>query len=93
MIQFYNGQRVLALAQSRQRTGRFFVICAAWVGPVGTQIGLQHVIDDLGFIFSFADWGRLIAPQGWMLKGRRLDQLLDDAPPELLAATPLSIAA
>lgn len=56
-------------------------------------IGEQHVIEDLGFIPSFADWGRLIAPQGWMLKGRRLDQLLDDAPPEIPAATPLSIAA
>jgi hypothetical protein len=56
-------------------------------------IGEQHVIEDLGFIPSFADWGRLIAPQGWMLKGRRLDQPLDDAPPEISAATPLSIAA
>ncbi|HMT41607.1 MAG TPA: hypothetical protein PKC48_00245 [Sphingorhabdus sp.] len=26
-------------------------------------IGEQHVIEDLGFIPSFADWGRLIAPQ------------------------------
>ena len=56
-------------------------------------IGEQHVIEDLGFIPSFADWGRLIAPQGWMLKGRRLDQPLDDAPAEISAATPLSIAA
>lgn len=36
-------------------------------------IGEQHVREDLGFIPSFADWGRQIAPQAWMLKGRSLD--------------------
>ena len=37
-------------------------------------LGEQHVREDLGFIPSFADWGRLIAPQGWMLRGNRLDE-------------------
>lgn len=56
-------------------------------------IGEQHVIEDLGFIPSFADWGRLIQPQTWMLKGRQLDQPTSDAPPEPAPAVPLSLAA
>lgn len=41
-------------------------------------IGEQHVIEDLGFIPSFADWARLIEPRPWMLKGRRIgDPALD----------------
>ena len=56
-------------------------------------IGEQHVIEDLGFIPSFADWGRLIQPQTWMLKGRQLDQPTSDAPPEPARAVPISLAA
>lgn len=56
-------------------------------------IGEQHVTEDLGFIPSFADWGRLIQPQTWMLKGRPLDQPASDAPPEPAPAVPLSLAA
>ena len=56
-------------------------------------IGEQHVIEDLGFIPSFADWGRLIQPQTWMLKGRQLDQPAIDAPPEPAPAVPVSVAA
>ena len=56
-------------------------------------IGEQHVIEDLGFIPSFADWGRLIQPQTWMLKGRQLDQPTSDAPPEPAPAVPVSLAA
>lgn len=37
-------------------------------------VGEQHVREDLGSIPSFADWGRLIAPQDWMLRGHRLDE-------------------
>lgn len=33
-------------------------------------IGEQHVADDLGFIPSFADWARAIAPAPWMLRTR-----------------------
>ena len=56
-------------------------------------IGEQHVIEDLGFIPSFADWGRLIQPQTWMLKGRQLDQPASDAPPEPASVAPISLAA
>lgn len=37
-------------------------------------VGEQHVREDLGAIPSFADWGRLITPQDWMLRGHRLDE-------------------
>lgn len=56
-------------------------------------IGEQHVTEDLGFVPSFADWGRLIQPQTWMLKGRQLDQPTSDAPPEPAPAVPVSLAA
>lgn len=56
-------------------------------------IGEQHVIEDLGFIPSFADWGHLIAPRAWMLKGRRLDQPLDDTAPVEVPSAPFPIAA
>jgi hypothetical protein len=36
-------------------------------------VGEQHVLEDLGFIPSFADWARLIQPRSWMLKGRPLE--------------------
>jgi hypothetical protein len=37
-------------------------------------VGEQHVREDLGWIPSFADWARLIAPEPWMLKGNPLDE-------------------
>jgi len=37
-------------------------------------VGEQHVREDLGWIPSFADWARLIAPEAWMLKGNPLDE-------------------
>ena len=37
-------------------------------------VGEQHVREDLGSIPSFADWGRVITPQDWMLRGNRLDE-------------------
>jgi hypothetical protein len=33
-------------------------------------IGEQHVLEDLGFIPSFADWVRAIRPQPWMGRSR-----------------------
>ena len=33
------------------------------------MIGELHVQDDLGFVPSFADWARLIAPRPWMMRG------------------------
>ena len=32
-------------------------------------IGEQHVMEDLGFIPSFADWAALIAPAAWVTRG------------------------
>lgn len=32
-------------------------------------IGEQHVVEDLGFVPSFADWARLIAPAAWVTRG------------------------
>jgi len=46
--------------------------CDERIVPV-RLIGEQHVREDLGFIPSFADWARLIAPRSWMLKGQPLD--------------------
>ncbi len=37
-------------------------------------VGEQHVREDLGFIPSFADWARLIAPEAWMMRGNPLDE-------------------
>ena len=32
-------------------------------------IGELHVVEDLGFVPSFADWARLIAPAAWVTRG------------------------
>jgi hypothetical protein len=42
------------------------VIPTRWVGE-------QHVIEDLGFIPSFADWVRCIRPEPWMGRARRIE--------------------
>lgn len=42
-------------------------------GPV-RPVGEQHVREDLGWIPSFADWPRRIAPEPWMPKGNPLDE-------------------
>ena len=36
-------------------------------------IGEQHVIEDLGFIPSFADWVKAIRPEPWMGRARRIE--------------------
>ncbi len=43
-------------------------------------VGEQHVVEDLGFIPSFADWVRCIRPEPWMGRARALHRELD--PPE-----------
>ena len=43
------------------------------VVPV-SLVGEQYVREDLATIPSFADWGCLITPQDWMLRGHRLDE-------------------
>lgn len=40
-------------------------------------IGERHVIEDLGFIPSFADWVRCIRPEPWMGRAQRLDLDVD----------------
>ena len=48
-------------------------------------IGEQHVLEDLGFIPSFADWVRCIRPQPWMGRAQPIHRLVDPfaTPPEL----------
>jgi len=42
-------------------------------------VGEQHVLEDLGFIPSFADWAKLIRPEPWMGRARPLHvELVDD---------------
>lgn len=50
------------------RTGR--------IVPV-PPIGERHVVEDLGFIPSFADWMRSIRPERWMARGRPLHVEVD----------------
>jgi hypothetical protein len=40
-------------------------------------IGEQHVLEDLGFIPSFADWVRCIRPAPWMGRAQPIHQLVD----------------
>ena len=40
-------------------------------------IGEQHVIEDLGFVPSFADWVRSIRPEPWMGRAQSLHKLVD----------------
>jgi len=59
---------------------RFFgptiTISTGRVVPV-RLIGEQHVIEDLGFIPSFADWVRCIRPQPWMGRAQPIHKLVD----------------
>lgn len=40
-------------------------------------IGEQHVIEDLGFIPSFADWVRCIRPEPWMQRAQPIHRIVD----------------
>ncbi|WP_235971579.1 DUF6915 family protein [Palleronia pontilimi] len=40
-------------------------------------IGEQHVIEDLGFIPSFADWVRCIRPEPWMGRAQPIHRIVD----------------
>jgi hypothetical protein len=44
-------------------------------------VGELHVLQDLGFIPSFADWMRAIRPLPWMGRAGRLDDRPDQAAP------------
>lgn len=53
------------------------VIPTRWVGE-------QHVIEDLGFIPSFADWVKCIRPEPWMGRAQRVEHEVEPshaAPP------------
>ena len=56
--------------------GATITICTGRVIPV-RLIGEQHVVEDLGFIPSFADWVRTIRPQPWMGRAQPLHKLVD----------------
>ena len=40
-------------------------------------IGEQHVLEDLGFIPSFADWVRQIRPEPWMGRAQPIERSVD----------------
>jgi hypothetical protein len=40
-------------------------------------IGERHVIEDLGFIPSFADWVRCIRPEPWMGRAQPIHNQVD----------------
>jgi hypothetical protein len=50
------------------------VIPTRWVGE-------QHVIEDFGFIPSFADWVKCIRPEPWMGRTRRIENEVDPLSP------------
>ncbi|MBQ8106243.1 MAG: hypothetical protein IJ127_25640 [Afipia sp.] len=63
---------------------RFFgptiMISTGRVVPV-RSIGEQHVIEDLGFIPSFADWVRCIRPEAWMGRAQPIHRQVDPFAP------------
>lgn len=52
-------------------TGR--IIPTRWIGE-------QHVIEDLGFIPSFADWVKCIRPEPWMGRAARIEHEAEPPP-------------
>ena len=56
--------------------GATITISTGRVVPV-RLIGEQHVVEDLGFIPSFADWVRCIRPQPWMGRAQPIHKLVD----------------
>lgn len=51
--------------------GRTITLSTGRIVPV-RLIGEQHVLEDLGFIPSLADWVRCIRPEPWMGRSRPL---------------------
>ena len=56
--------------------GAAITISTGRVVPV-RLIGEQHVLEDLGFIPSFADWVKAISPEPWMGRAERTEALVD----------------
>jgi hypothetical protein len=54
------------------------VIPMRWVGE-------QHIVEDLGFIPSFADWVKCIRPEPWMGRTQKIER--DVEPPHPPAGT------
>jgi hypothetical protein len=63
--------------------GATITVSTGRVVPV-RLIGEQHVIEDLGFIPSFADWVRCIRPERWMGRAQQIHKIVD--PFEAIAA-------
>ena len=56
--------------------GAAITISTGRVVPV-RLIGEQHVLEDLGFIPSFADWVKAIRPEPWKGRAARIETLVD----------------
>ena len=56
--------------------GATITISTGRVVPV-RLIGEQHIVEDLGFIPSFADWVRCIRPEPWMGRAQPIHKLVD----------------
>jgi hypothetical protein len=56
--------------------GPIITISTGKVVPV-RWIGEQHVLEDLGFIPSFADWVKAVRPEPWMGRAQKLDEAGD----------------
>jgi hypothetical protein len=56
--------------------GQTITISTGRIVPV-RLIGEQHVIEDLGFIPSFADWVRCIRPEPWMGRAQPIHRIVD----------------
>lgn len=56
--------------------GTAITLSTGRVAPV-RLIGEQHVLEDLGFIPSFADWVRSIRPEPWMGRAQPIHRLVD----------------
>lgn len=52
-------------------------------------IGEQHVIEDLGFIPSFADWVRCIRPEPWMGRAQPIHGSVESVP-DVPVITPIA---
>ena len=59
-----------------RRFGVTLTLSTGRVVPV-RLIGEQHVLEDLGFIPSFADWVRCIRPKAWMGRAQPIHKLVD----------------
>lgn len=56
--------------------GAAITISTGRVVPV-RLIAEQHILEDLGFIPSFADWARCIRPERWMMRAQPIHRLVD----------------